>query len=327
MYAYVDDRYTIADDCIFAYCGTEETVQVPTVCADGHALTAIGKGAYYGLEQLKKLTITNGIESVGDYAFKMCSQLEEVIVSPTVLSCGERPFQGCRRLRFIRFFLDLMEEEFQTLTAHSYPLSDGRYLVADKDEKLSYMHVVYEMTRDMGIRPVGIQPEMENLFLVRTVNLDVGKDSLVSPKSSIAFAGCYQGGNEKDVFLHAKDPTKQSCLDSVTEGLCDMSARLAEKRLNSLEESVFLTFGKPEKQNGIYRVLLDARKSFCFFQAAYPVTYGGEKYYIYCRNFPTNDETYRYYRQEADVLRADDGFLSDDLRKSVFAKYKLITNF
>ena len=95
MYAYVDKQYTIADECIFAYSGDEEAIRVPTASGDGHPLSSIGKGAYYGVEQMKKLTITNGIESVGDYAFKMCSSLEEVIVAPTVVECGERPFQSC----------------------------------------------------------------------------------------------------------------------------------------------------------------------------------------------------------------------------------------
>ncbi|MBO4323889.1 MAG: leucine-rich repeat protein [Lachnospiraceae bacterium] len=327
MYAYVDEQYTIADECIFAYSGNEEAVRVPTSTGDGHPLSAIGKGAYYGAEQMKKLTITNGIESVGDYAFKMCSSLEEVIVAPTVVECGERPFQSCRKLRSVRFFLDLMEDEMKELTAHSFALSDGRFLIADREEKLSYMHAAYEMTRDMGIRPVGIRPEMETLFLVRNVNVSTGQEALGVSKQTMTFAGCYVGNNEKDIFLHAADPKKSKCVDSITEGLCDMMSKLGEQRLNMLEESVFLTFGKPEQQNGIYRLMIDARKSFCFFQSAQPVTYGGEKYYIYCRNFPTNDETCRYYRQEAEVLRADGGYVPEDIRKSVYAKYKLITGF
>ena len=327
MYAYVDEKYTIADNFIFAYSGDEENVRIPTSCEDGHLLTGIGKGAFYGTESMKKLTITNGIESVGDYAFKMCSALEEVVVAPTVLMCGERPFQSCRKLRTIRFFLDLLSEEVRTLMAHSYALADGRFLISDKDEELSYLHTIYEMTRDMGIRPVGIRSEMETLYFPRTVNLSVGQDSMVLTRPSITFDGYYAGANEKDTFAHARDPQKKLCIDSVTEGLCDMSARLAENRLDMLEESVFLTYGKPEQQNGVYRIMIDARKNFSFFQAAYPVTYGGEHYYIYCRNFPTNDATYRYYRQETTVLRADGGAITEDIKKSVYAKYKLITNF
>lgn len=327
MYAYVDDKYTIADECIFAYSGDEESIRVPTMCEAGHFLTSIGKGAYYGTEQVKKLTITNGIETVGDYAFKKCSELEEVVVAPTVISCGERPFQFCRKLRSIRFFLDLLEDEFNALLAKSYALSDGRYLVADRKEELPRLRIVYEMTRDMGIRPVGIRPEMENIFLVRNVNLPIGEEAMGTPRNAITFADYLAGANERETFRQAADPKKSKCVDPVTEGLCDMSVRLGEHRLDTLEEAVFLTFGKPEQQNGVYRVMIDARRSFCFFQSAHSVTYGGEKYYIYCRNYPTNDETYRYYRQEAGVLRADGGFLTDDLRKSVYAKYKLITNF
>ena len=327
MYAYVDDKYTIADECIFAYCGNEESIRVPTMCEAGHFLTSIGKGAYYGVEQVKKLTITNGIESVGDYAFKKCSELEEVVVAPTVLSCGERPFQFCRKLRSVRFFLDLLEDEYRELLTKSYALSDGRYLVADRHEELRRLRTVYEMTRDMGIRPVGIRPEAENLFLVRNVNLPIGEEALTTPRTAITFAGYASGANEKETFRQAADPKKSGVVDPVTEGLCDMSMRLGEHRLNTLEEAVFLTFGKAEEQGGVFRVMIDARKSFCFFQSAHSVTYGGEKYYIYCRNYPTNDETYRYYRQEAGVLRSDGSFPTEDLKKSVYAKYKLITNF
>lgn len=327
MYAYVDNKYTVADECIFAYFGEEESVRVPTICEAGHFLTEIGKGAYYGSEKLKKLSIPEGIETVGDYAFKKCSELEEVSVAPTVISCGERPFQYCRKLRMIRFTLDLFPEEYRALKLHSFALSDGRFFISDKDETLAFMHKVYEMTRDMGIRPVGIRPEMETLFFSRTVNLAAGEESLLAPRQSVTFAGYYSGTSEKDVFEHARDPRKTPCMDAVTEGLCDMSTRLGERRLSALEESVYLTYAEPEEQNGFYRVTVDARKSFCFFQAAHPVTFAGEHYYIYCRNYPTNDETYRYYRQEAEVLKAGGGTVSEDLRRAVYAKYKLITNF
>ena len=266
MYAYVDDKYTIADECIFAYSGEEESVRVPTMCEAGHFLTSIGKGAYYGVEQMKKLTITNGIESVGDYAFKKCSELEEVVVAPTVITCGERPFQFCRKLRSIRFFLDLLEDEYQVLVANSYALADGRYLVADRQEKLVRLRVVYEMIRDMGIRPVGIRPEAENIFLVRSVNLPVGEEAISAPRNAITFDGYASGANEKETFRQAADPKKRKCVDPVTEGLCDMSTRLGEHRLDTLEEAIFLTFGKPEQTNGVYHVMIDARRSFCFFQ-------------------------------------------------------------
>ena len=49
MYAYVDKQYTIADECIFAYSGDEEAIRVPTASGDGHPLSSIGKGAYYGV--------------------------------------------------------------------------------------------------------------------------------------------------------------------------------------------------------------------------------------------------------------------------------------
>lgn len=328
MYAYVDDKYTVADNCIFAYYGGEESVRVPMTCGDDfHSLTKIGKGAFYGSEQMKRLTISGGIESVGDYAFKKCTQLEEVVVPATVLTCGERPFQSCRRLRQMKFFLDLMESEYEELLRHSFALADGRFLVDDHEEKLHYMHVIYEMIRDMGIRPVGIRPELESVFLVRNVNLNTGTESLSVSRNSMTFSGYYVGQNEKDTFVNAKDPRKSRCVDPITEGLCDMSMRLSENRVGMLEESVFLTFGKPERQGGIVHVMIDARKSFCFFQAGHAVVYGGERYYVYCRNYPTNDETYRYYRQEADIVRAGGGYVSPELRKSIFAKYKLITNF
>lgn len=96
-------RYVLREDgtaMITGYDGQEETLQIP-VMLDGHPVSAIGDGAFYGCTSLTSVTIPQGVESIGDYAFESCTSLMKVTLPESVVSVGENPFVGCTSLRYI----------------------------------------------------------------------------------------------------------------------------------------------------------------------------------------------------------------------------------
>lgn len=80
-----------------------------TLDADG-TLTISGTGAMYNYNQnnrvpwpstIKKIFLTDGITSIGNYAFKDCSLLNRIYIPNSVTSIGDYAFKGCSNLNSI----------------------------------------------------------------------------------------------------------------------------------------------------------------------------------------------------------------------------------
>ncbi len=61
-------------------------------------VVAIGYGAFAGLNMINKLTVAEGIVSIGDYAFRDASGLVEVHLPQSATSIGKKIFSGCTAL-------------------------------------------------------------------------------------------------------------------------------------------------------------------------------------------------------------------------------------
>lgn len=68
---------------------------------DGHILTAIGNGAFKDKNSLKNLTISEGVESIGDNACTNCINLASVNLPSSVRSIGNEAFNLCKSLTSI----------------------------------------------------------------------------------------------------------------------------------------------------------------------------------------------------------------------------------
>ena len=78
-----------------------------TLDADG-TLTISGTGAMYNYNQnnrvpwpstIKKISLTDGITSIGNYAFKDCSSLNRIYIPNSVTSIGSAAFKNCKNLK------------------------------------------------------------------------------------------------------------------------------------------------------------------------------------------------------------------------------------
>ena len=59
--------------------------------------------AFDGIKSLKKVTITDGVTSIGDHAFNDCSNLTEITIPASVTSIGDYAFSDCSNLQKITF--------------------------------------------------------------------------------------------------------------------------------------------------------------------------------------------------------------------------------
>lgn len=84
---------------VTGYEGRSNLVTVPTTL-DGYPVIAIGERAFEG-QNLAAVTLPDGLEAVGWFAFYGCTGLMDVTIPPSVTSIGYAVFDGCERVTII----------------------------------------------------------------------------------------------------------------------------------------------------------------------------------------------------------------------------------
>ena len=94
-------RYQLQDGkaIITGYEGRSTLVVIPTEL-DGHPVAAIGERAFEG-KKIAAVTLPEGLEAIGWFAFYNCTELMDVTVPSSVTSIGYAVFDGCPRVTVI----------------------------------------------------------------------------------------------------------------------------------------------------------------------------------------------------------------------------------
>ena len=82
---------------ITAYNGNQSSVKVPAVI-DGYNIIGIDNYSFRNNTQITKVTVSDGIKTIGYGAFLNCTGLQEVVLPDTVTSIGTYAFKGCTGL-------------------------------------------------------------------------------------------------------------------------------------------------------------------------------------------------------------------------------------
>jgi uncharacterized repeat protein (TIGR02543 family) len=59
---------------------------------------SIGNYAFYGLENLQRVTLPNSVKSIGMYAFKGCNYLQSIVLGDNVEKIDKFAFHGCKQM-------------------------------------------------------------------------------------------------------------------------------------------------------------------------------------------------------------------------------------
>ena len=102
-YEYGDYVYTILKGGaiqIETYHGSEEDITIPAEI-DGSRVTSIMSYAFEENQNLKSLTIPEGLVTIGNYAFQKCPNLAKVTLPASATEIGEAVFADCPSLTSI----------------------------------------------------------------------------------------------------------------------------------------------------------------------------------------------------------------------------------
>lgn len=95
-----DFSYRVLEDgtaMILNYNGNEAVVNIPETLG-GYPLREIGPSAFASREDLVRVTIPWGVQTIRTFAFKGCTKLARVIIPDTVTEIGISAFQDCGSL-------------------------------------------------------------------------------------------------------------------------------------------------------------------------------------------------------------------------------------
>lgn len=97
IFEYTLDEYKNAT--ITKYYGNVSAVLVPATL-DGYKVTKIGENAFKG-QYFSSLSFSDGIESIGNYAFENCYNLNNINFADSITSIGEFAFKNCDQLTYV----------------------------------------------------------------------------------------------------------------------------------------------------------------------------------------------------------------------------------
>lgn len=92
-------RYDVYKDRIVLtkYLGESAVVEIPAEI-DGLKVTEIGKDAFLFCDELKSVTLPDGIEKIGESAFGKCKSLTKIEIPESVTAIGKFAFYDCTEL-------------------------------------------------------------------------------------------------------------------------------------------------------------------------------------------------------------------------------------
>ena len=141
-------------------------IKLPTYIG-GYRVSTVGEGAFSKLssEEIRRITVPEGITVIENSAFEGCGDIE-IVIEGQILSVGERAFFGCTGLKEIKF-----GEGIETLSAESF-VGSGLKLVAlpksvkvvdenaffeCEDLKILILHDSVETVKDMAFKSSGLE--------------------------------------------------------------------------------------------------------------------------------------------------------------------------
>ena len=190
------EEFIIEDGVLKEYKGAEEDVEIPG------GVTKIGRMAFRGNENLRRIKIPGGIKEILTAAFDSCKELEEIEFSQGIESIGMGAFYGCESLKKVEF-----PEGMLWIDDNAFAKCRNLKLVVIP-KSLRYIHlnalgslapsceVIFEGSPDWKESRRGFEPLDETLH-IWAKNEDISKITVRLRNAAVrGFASHYLAGDE-----------------------------------------------------------------------------------------------------------------------------------
>lgn len=203
-------QYRLLDDntvIIMEYTGQESEVVIPEKLG-GYPVSTIGGAAFYANEFVKKIVISNGVDTIGSNAFNGCANLEDVFIPNTVWNINADAFTDTP-------WLKKFEKEEFVIVGDSillkYNGDSVRVVIPDTVKHISAAFIGNEKIRDVVV-PDSVYTVGHAAFAASTVSrVHLGNNVVLIGDS--AFNACLE-------LYYINFPDSLKKIDSYAFGSC-----------------------------------------------------------------------------------------------------------
>ena len=307
-----EENYLVLDHVLLSYSGKDSLLSIPKT-VNGEMISRIGKGALAESNSLKSLVIPAYIREIGERAVSDCRNLETVHLTGGIPAIGKEAFFGNSELRQIKIsVLPVKEEQYRQMVEDSFPTPEGERIT----ERFPQIPVLEPLAEAMGLPRNGFVPkEAGRLFTAPSR----GDGAQMVPQEWSCLRKLIGSGQQI--------PT-----DRTTEEINDTFVRRGQNQ--DPYRGLFFAFREKQTapQNGI-RLLEASIRCGCFFwQNIVAISWEGQNYYLYQRNYPYNSYIYQHHNEGFLYLRRNMGIYTQTgpvtdqkLVKEIYAKYLLLS--
>lgn len=152
-------------------------------------LSGIDNEMHYNSQDIVKVILPDGLESIGDKSFAECRNLESIVIPDSVERIGDRAFYNCHRLRKVDF-----SNKLKTIGNYAFAQCTSIYNITLplSIEKVGYAAFACE---NLNTLSMNVNPKLKEYYerhpsMQENKNYYIAKNCLVERKSKAIIAGC-----------------------------------------------------------------------------------------------------------------------------------------
>lgn len=342
MDTYLSEKYSILDGTMIALRSDETEVVIPAQ-VEGHRITRIGGGSCIA-KNATLIRVGEGIREIGKMAFCGCSNLKKVILPEGVELCEEDMVISPLLKRGMEILIRRKAslEQIDDLMRHSFPVEGGERLVQRSEalrsvfqgvlDGFSAVHRQTESYSSDSLFPLFLDPKMKDLYFVEYGGI-LGELRFDGQREKLSLDGLAGSDREKEVIDQQRRHLVKLLLKEMPEGLYDNVSELFwDQRIRNFKKFfpsklMFVRFREEDVEERDGQVVIPFRLTFekAFYTTLIRIAYAKKNYYVFRRNFLMGKEEMPVLREDylEEVYDEEGEPVSEETRSIVLAKYLL----
>ena len=343
MDTYLSEKISILDGTLIAL-RTDETEVVIPAQVHGHRITRIGGGSCIA-KNATLIRVEEGIREIGKWAFCGCTELKKIILPEGVELCEEEFVISPLLKRGMEVLIrrKASREQFEELAQHSFLVEGGERMAQRSDALLtvfqgvldgfSAVHRQLDSYSSDSLMPLILDSRMKALYFVEYGGI-LEELSFDGQRERLNLDGPAAPSDEKEIMASQRRQLVKLLLKEMPEGLYDNASELFwdqgirnHKKIFP-SKLMFVRFREADVEERDGQVVIPFRLTVekAFYASLIRIAYAKKQYYVFRRNFLMGKEELPIFREDyLEELYDETGEpVSEETRSMVLAKYLLM---